>query len=72
MFDAPTPTTAIAKEAVSPIIQNLPDEECADWPDDLSLWQILKAAVAELTDYNDRFVEFTVEVQKLPDGDRVS
>ena len=35
------------------------------------LWQILQQAVDLFTDDNDKFVDFIVELQKLPDGDHV-
>jgi hypothetical protein len=66
-----TPILAIVKEAASPIIANLSNEADPTWPDCGPLWRILKEAVDQLTEYNDKFVAFVVELQKLPDGNHV-
>jgi hypothetical protein len=69
--DPSVPVSAIAKEAASPIIANMPNEQDPRWPNCTLLWRTLARAVDTFTDLNDRFVEFVVELQKLPDGDHV-
>jgi len=71
LTDASTPMSAIVKEAASPIIANIPNEESPDWPDCTLLWRTLKEAVDQFTKDNDKLVDFVVELQKLPDGDHV-
>jgi hypothetical protein len=71
LSDPSVPASATAKEAASPIIANLPNEKDPRWPDCTLLWRTLARAVDTFTDLNDRFVEFIVELQKLPDGDHV-
>jgi hypothetical protein len=66
-----TPMSMIAKNAVSPIIANLPNEQDPRWPDCTLLWRTLKEAVDKFTEHNDKFVDLIVELQKLPDGDHV-
>jgi hypothetical protein len=68
---ASNPMPMIAKKAVSPIIANLPNERDPRWPDCTLLWRTLKESVDQFTENNDRFVDFIVELQKLPDGDHV-
>ncbi|KAF2638024.1 hypothetical protein P280DRAFT_405719 [Massarina eburnea CBS 473.64] len=63
--------SAIVKEAASPIIQNIPNEPVPQNPNCDYLWHILEEAVDQFTDDIDKFVDFVVELQKLPDGDRV-
>jgi hypothetical protein len=61
----------IAKKAVSRIIAHLLDEQDPRWLDCTLLWRTLKEAVDQFTEHNDKFVEFILELQKLPDGDSV-
>jgi hypothetical protein len=68
---ASIPMSKIVEKAVSPIIANLPNEQDPRWPDCTLLWRTLKEAVDQFTEHNDKFVEFIVELQKLPDGDSV-
>jgi hypothetical protein len=71
VLDATIPMSKIAKKAVSPIIANLPNEPDPRWPDCTLLWRTLKRAVDQFTEHNDKFVDFIVEIQRLPDGDHV-
>jgi hypothetical protein len=71
LSDPSVPESAIAKEAASPVIANLPNEEDPGWPDCTILWRTLTAAVNTFTELNDRFVAFVVKLQKLPDGNQV-
>ncbi|KAH3939849.1 hypothetical protein HBI24_226770 [Parastagonospora nodorum] len=71
LTDSSVPMSAIAKEAASPIIANMANEQDPRWPDCTLLWRTLCRAVDSFTELNDRFVEFVVELQKLPDGDHV-
>ncbi|KAL5115510.1 hypothetical protein ACEQ8H_006573 [Pleosporales sp. CAS-2024a] len=64
-------TSAIAKEAAAPIIANMPNEQDPRWPDCTLLWRTLARAVDTFAASNDRFVDFVVQLQKLPDGDGV-
>lgn len=71
LSDPSFPTSTIAKEAISPIIANLPNQKDPRWPDCTVLWRTLVNAVDQFTDCNDKLVEFVVDLQKLPDGDHV-
>jgi hypothetical protein len=70
-LDSSLSMLAIVKEAAFPIIQNIPNEPVPDNPDCVYLWRILQQAVDQFTDENDKFFDFIVELQKLPDGDHV-
>jgi hypothetical protein len=69
LFSEPSvPMLKIAREAVTPIIAAIPNEP-DHTPDCDPLWIPIKEAIDQLTEYNDKFVDFVVELQKLPDGD---
>ncbi|KAF2833554.1 hypothetical protein CC86DRAFT_365421 [Ophiobolus disseminans] len=66
-----TPMSAIAKEAATPIIAAIPNETEPSNPDCGYLWRILKDAVDQFPKDTDKFADFVVELQMLPDGDHV-
>lgn len=58
--------SAIAEEAVAPILQQWPENPR---PDCDLLWRTFHDAVAHFAEYNDRLADFVVELQKLQNAD---
>jgi hypothetical protein len=61
----------IVKEAASPMMRNIPNEPVPQNPDCTYLWRTLRIAVDQFVDDNNKFVDFIVELQKLPDANHI-
>lgn len=59
----------IAREAVTPLVEKHQKAPDPYGPDCLSIWRLLVDSVEKFTELNDRLVDFTVELQRLPDCD---
>lgn len=65
--DPSVPASDVAKEAAIPLIQQHEKSPDPIGPDCLDIWRLLVDSVEKMTEHNNRFVDFTVELQRLPD-----
>jgi hypothetical protein len=67
LFSDPTvPVSQLAEQIGGPIIKEL--EKNPGKPVECSpLWRTISLAIKQFTEFNDKFVELVVELQKIPD-----
>lgn len=66
-----TSIDAIAKEAATPFLDNIPEDAPEGLPDCSLLWRTLLEAINAFTDKNDQFVDFVIALMRLNNGDNL-